>query len=46
MTMHNKKFFFSFNHILYSYSLPFLYGTLASAYFPHVNTQMPRRNLI
>ena len=44
MKMYSKKDLFSFNHMLCSYNLPFLYGTLILAHFSHVNTQMPRRN--
>ena len=32
------------NHILCLYILPFTYGTLKSARFPHATTQIPRRN--
>ena len=37
---------FSFNHILCSYILLFISGTLKSAYIHHPNTQMPCRNWI
>ena len=42
MTKYRKKDFFSFNHILFSYNLPFIYGTVTSADFPFINTQMLR----
>ena len=38
--------FFSFNHILCSHVLPFIYNKLKSVHFPHVNTQMPCHNQI